>query len=129
MKAPVRIAFYTFLLNLVLSVALMFPMGHTGLALATTLSVTFQLVILTRALKQRHALSVWSPLWNWLLKMTFIAFVMGLSVWGGTIFWDASTPWGLLGVIGLGVVAFIILNRLFRSPELGELKQHLLKKI
>ena len=128
MKAPVWIAFYTFLLNLILSVVLMFPMQHTGLALATTLSVFFQLALLTRSLHKRYALSVWSPLGKWLLKTLSIASVMGLSVWGATSFLNASTPLGLLGVIGLGVLVFIALNKLFRSEELGELKQYLLKK-
>ncbi|MBI3325488.1 MAG: murein biosynthesis integral membrane protein MurJ [Nitrospinae bacterium] len=52
-KTPVRIGAYAMLLNIALSVALMFPLQHGGLALATSLSAFFNVGVLVGLLRRR----------------------------------------------------------------------------
>ena len=49
-RAPVRIALVSMLVNLILSLALMWPLGHAGLALATTLAALVNAALLLRGL-------------------------------------------------------------------------------
>ena len=51
-RAPVRIALVSMLVNLILSLALMWPLGHAGLALATTLAALVNAGLLLRGLRR-----------------------------------------------------------------------------
>ena len=53
MKTPVRAAFAAFIANIVLSLLLMGPLLHGGLALATTISSLLNLIILLFLIKKR----------------------------------------------------------------------------
>ena len=57
-KTPFKITLATVLANIVLSAALMFPLGHTGLAWATTVSGWLNVVLLLVALHRQDALVV-----------------------------------------------------------------------
>jgi putative peptidoglycan lipid II flippase len=52
-KTPVRIGVYAMLLNIVLSVVLIVPLQHGGLALATSLSAIFHVGVLGGLLRRR----------------------------------------------------------------------------
>lgn len=61
-RTPVHIAGQCLVLNAILSVALMGPLAHAGLALATTLGAYMQTALLWRALRCQHA--GWLPRLN-----------------------------------------------------------------
>lgn len=128
MKTPVRIAFYTLLVNFGLALLFMKPLQHTGLALATSLSVVFQALLLTHALFKKHSMTVWGPLRAGLGKILLFACGMGGVV--EVVSWSlpVSNVWGLLGTILVGVLVFCGLNWIAHSEELYEIRRYLLRK-
>jgi len=113
MKTPVRIAVIAMVVNLAFSLLLMFPLGHTGLALATTISALVNAGLLLRGLLREE---VYRPRVGWfvLLARTLGAgLVMGLLVrWGSgaTDLWLTMDTWErvpkLLGWILVGGVIY-----------------------
>jgi len=78
MRTPVRIAVIAMAANIVFSLALMWPLGHTGLALATTLSGLVNAGLLLRGLRAER---VYRPLPGWpalLAKGLGASLLMGL---------------------------------------------------
>ncbi|MCB2264390.1 MAG: murein biosynthesis integral membrane protein MurJ [Candidatus Thiosymbion ectosymbiont of Robbea hypermnestra] len=96
MKTPVRIAVIAMVVNVVFSLLLMFPMGHTGLALATTLSALVNAGLLLRGLLRE---GVYRPGNGWpalLVRGLGAGLVMGLVIWWGsgeTALWLALGTW------------------------------------
>ncbi|HDP24414.1 MAG TPA: murein biosynthesis integral membrane protein MurJ [Deltaproteobacteria bacterium] len=72
----VKVAWLTLGLNVILCLVLMPVMNHAGIALASSLSMFFQLVVLARSLTG-NGVSAWSGHWRSFLKMTGAALVMG----------------------------------------------------
>lgn len=113
MRTPVRIAVIAMVVNVAFSLLLMFPLGHTGLALATTLSALVNAGLLLRGLLRE---GVYRPRvgWHALLARSLGAnLVMGLVVWWGsgeTALWLAMGTWEriprLLGWILAGGAAY-----------------------
>jgi len=98
-RTPVRIALLAMVVNLVLSLVLMFPFGHAGLAAATSLAALLNggllLAVLVRAGVYRPA-----PGWPALLLRALAAnLVMALGLW-----WLAGPTAGWLTADGLGRV-------------------------
>ena len=97
-KTPVRIAAIAMVVNLALSLALMFPFGHAGLALATAVAALLNAGLLLRELIRQR---IYRPDVGWyrLLAQTMAAsLVMGVVLWwasGPTLAWtelDQGTP-------------------------------------
>lgn len=115
MKTPVRIAVIAMVVNVAFSLLLMFPLGHTGLALATTLSAVVNAGLLLRSLLRE---GVYRPGSGWrvlLLRGLGAGIVMGLVIWWGsgeTALWLAMGGWErvlkLVGWILAGGVAYAL---------------------
>jgi putative peptidoglycan lipid II flippase len=96
MRTPVRIAVIAMTSNVAFSLLLMFPLGHTGLALATTISAGVNAGLLLRGLLRE---GVYRPAagWNGLILRSLLAcMVMGLLVWwgcGATARWLDMGTW------------------------------------
>jgi putative peptidoglycan lipid II flippase len=113
MRTPVRIALASMAVNLVLSLALMFPFGHGGLALATSIAALLNggllLVGLISAGVYRPA-----PGWRLLLLRALAAnLAMALLLWGlmgPTADWldtdSAARVLRLAGLIGAAVLMY-----------------------
>jgi putative peptidoglycan lipid II flippase len=127
-KTPVRLAVVSLLVNMVLSVVLMGPLRHGGLALATSLASAVNLVLLSRALRKRLGGIngrgiVRSALWSCLSSA-----VMGGMIALGTL-WAMpaceASPWYLLawvvGSVAGGALLYGGSAWLFRCPELSAL--------
>lgn len=83
MKTPVKIAVVAVSANVLFSLILMFPLGHTGLALATTISAIVNAGLLLRGLLRQ---GVYRPPTGWyalLGRSLGACLVMGLVVWWG----------------------------------------------
>ncbi|WP_295452081.1 murein biosynthesis integral membrane protein MurJ [uncultured Thiodictyon sp.] len=84
MIVPVRIAVIAMAINIAASLILMVPMGHTGLALATTLSGLANAALLLRGLRRA---SIYRPRPGWmalLAKGLGANLLMGLTLYLGT---------------------------------------------
>lgn len=96
MKTPVRIGVIAVVINIAFSAVLVWPLGHVGLALATTLAALVNAWLLFSGLRQAQ---VYRPDRGWgryLLQLIAASAIMGLILW-----WDASdgTAWLTAGAV------------------------------
>jgi putative peptidoglycan lipid II flippase len=111
---PARIAALSLLANIVLSLALIAPLAHAGLALAISLAAFVNAGLLYRLLRRSE---IYHPLSGWgmhLLRIAIASVVMALVInWGagdlsGWLAAGAFTRAGRLGVwIALGALVYI----------------------
>ena len=121
---PVKLAVISLLVNIVLSILLMGPMRHGGLALATSLASGIHLVLLILALKKRLGRIGARDILQSAAKSAISAILMGTLIalvteWAGPEM--TSTSWYLAalvvgGVAGGGVFYFGFAC-LFKCPE------------
>jgi putative peptidoglycan lipid II flippase len=122
-RTPVRIGTYALLLNLILSAALMIPMRHGGLALATSLSACFNIMALLVLLRRRlGAINGWSVLHSASKVLGASVVTAALTWWGAR--WAlgaAQTPslqaMALGGIVLGGLVCYSGLVLILRSAE------------
>ncbi|MDE3019031.1 MAG: polysaccharide biosynthesis C-terminal domain-containing protein, partial [Nitrospirota bacterium] len=111
--------------NLLLSLLLMGPLRHAGLALATALASMLNGAILVTVLNRRLGGIAWGSVGRSagrslialvpvVLASTWVA---GAAVWGHEADWVAKTVMLLVGV-GLSVTGYFGVHALMRSPEL-----------
>jgi putative peptidoglycan lipid II flippase len=125
-KTPVKIAVISLLVNIVLSILLMGPMRHGGLALATSLAAAVNLILLIRSLRKRLGRIGGHDILASVFKSTASAAVMG-GVIGAVALWGmpkcAGSTWHLvvwiLGSVVLGMLLYGVCAFLFRSRELA----------
>jgi putative peptidoglycan lipid II flippase len=124
-KTPVKIAIFSLLMNIGLSILLMGPMRHGGLALATSLASVTNLILLLRALKKRLGRIGARDILGSLFRSTASAAVMGgaigvVALWGVPKY--AGCTWHLVVWLSGSVVAGSLLYGacafVFRSREL-----------
>jgi len=111
-RTPVRIGMMTMLINVVLSLALIFPLKHVGLAAAISISALVNAGLLYRWLR-RH--DVYRPLSGWrnfLARIGAASAIMGLVLaWGagGLDAWIASGGWERITRLAFWVIAGIMI--------------------
>ena len=120
-RTPVTLAVEAMALNVVLSVALMWPLRVSGLALAAAITNTFNAYRLIRRMEHRLGMPLLAPAADPLLRMTAASLVMGLVCW---VLWRVGfvgTPvWlGLPSVILAGLACYAAACRCFRVQELS----------
>jgi len=128
-RTPVRIAVIAMVTNMALNIALVFPLAHAGLALATTLSASLNAFLLFRGLRRE---GVYVPQSGWpllLLRGIAASALLTLALYwgaGGLSEWTSAATsdkvWRLLGLVVGGalvyaaaLLAFGIRLRHFRS--------------
>ncbi|UCG79826.1 MAG: polysaccharide biosynthesis protein, partial [Desulfobacterales bacterium] len=124
-KTPVKTAVVSLVANVVLSLLLMGPMLHGGLALATSLASSVNLTLLILALRKRLGRIGARSIFQSVFRSTVCAAVMG-SVIGMVGLWAAprcgNSTWYLLiwvlGSVGAGAIVYGAVALLFRSQEL-----------
>jgi len=79
-QTPVKMAAISIGVNIILGAALMWPMKHGGLALATSLASMLNLALLIKALKKKVGLLKWINILKSLSKSIFCAAAMGIAV-------------------------------------------------
>ena len=80
---PVRIAILCVGVNLVLNLALMGPLGHVGIALATAISAWLNAALLVGLLRRRFDHQADRRLRRAVPRIILASIVMGLALWGG----------------------------------------------
>jgi putative peptidoglycan lipid II flippase len=125
-KTPVKIAVISLIVNIFLSILLMGPMLHGGLALATSVASAVNLILLIVALRKRLGRIEGHNILRSVVKSAVCAAVMGfviglVGLWAGSQ--CGKSPWCLvlwvLGSVGAGTILYGGLAFLFRSQELG----------
>jgi putative peptidoglycan lipid II flippase len=113
MATPVKIAFTTVLVSQTFAVILMFPMGHAGLTLSTSIGACLNAALLFWFLKKR---GYYVPTAGWPLflgKLVIALCVLaGVLIWlgGPASFWLSASLWPkvgrLAGVCAAGAVVY-----------------------
>jgi putative peptidoglycan lipid II flippase len=131
---PVKVAALAMGANIVLNLALMHPLRHGGLALATALAAMLNLVLLLFALKSRlEGLSL-GALWPSLARTVAAAGVMAaVCAWvaAGPVF-AAGTAWvrgaWLAATVGGSVILYLGTHRLLGGDEARLLARALVRR-
>ena len=113
MATPVKIAFTTVLVSQTLAVILMFPMGHAGLTLSTSIGACFNAALLYWFLRKR-GYYVPSAGWPRFLAKLLVALIVLAGVLlflgGPASFWLSASLWQkagrLAGVCAAGAAAY-----------------------
>ncbi|MBU1169892.1 MAG: murein biosynthesis integral membrane protein MurJ [Proteobacteria bacterium] len=134
-RTPVVIAVISILINILLSMLLMGPMQHAGLAFATSLASTINLALLLWAIRKQLGrlggrvilLSVFRSL---LCALAMGAVVHGLAIYlipayNVPVFQMIAT---MVLCIGTGILVYAVLAFLTRSPELHSVMTMLKKR-
>jgi putative peptidoglycan lipid II flippase len=113
MTTPVKIAFATVLVSQTLALILMFPLGHAGLTLSTSIGACFNASLLFWFLRKR---GIYVPRAGWPLfvaKLVVALFVLAaVLLWlgGPASYWLAASLWEkvprLAGVCAAGAAAY-----------------------
>lgn len=138
-KTPVITALIAFIINLCLSLALMGPLKHGGLALATTLSAFCNMLMLLWLLRRKIGSFGGNGIMLTALKSSAAAIPMAAVVWYSCSLIDWSLQGHkllkgslLAGAIFSGCAVYLLLAKLLRSEEVLEaiaLLRRKLKKV
>lgn len=117
-RTPLLVAVLGMGITVVLSLGLRQALGHAGLALANSLGVTAEVVLLLWLARRPLGGLDEARLWRTLLRAALATLVMGLALAGLSAWWPLSTD-GLVGqgvflVTGLGLGATIYLLAAWR---------------
>ncbi len=106
-RTPVRVGMISVGVNVVLSLALVGPMRHNGLALAISLAAFVNATLLYRGLRRERIYSPepgWTP---YLLKLAAASALMGSALWWGTgvlAEWLAAGLWARILRLSIWVI-------------------------
>lgn len=111
-KTPVKVATFSLVANLILSLLLMGPMGHSGLALALTLSSSIQIAIMLYYLKRK--ITGWDvkPILISAGKSLLASMIMGLAIYYAGAHWSPPRPASGTVALGLHLAVLIVLGLL-----------------
>ena len=120
-RTPVRLAVEVVIMNLLLSLALMWPMKIGGLALAASVTSTINAYRLIRRMERRLSCPLLQPLIGPWSRMAAASALMGLGCWGiwHAAAFDARPLLGLPVVIAAGIGGYLVSCRLLRIQELS----------
>jgi putative peptidoglycan lipid II flippase len=123
-KTPVKIAVGSMLLNIVLNLILMGPLKHGGLALATSISALFNIMLLIYFLRKRLGLMGGRKILASTIKLVVSSTLMGIIIYTGNSAWfDPLDPLGvkvmvLTACIFAGIISFGTISYLMKNEEL-----------
>lgn len=135
-RTPVITAFLSFLLNVAFSLALMGPLLHGGLALATTLSALFNMGMLLYFLRRKIGRLGGRRILAAGVKIVLASIPMAVAAqWGmGLIDWSAPgekvMKGGVMaGSVTVSVLIFIVCAHLLRCEEAGKVMEMLKRRL
>jgi len=135
-KTPVRIAVVALIVNTVCSVALMFPMKHSGLALATSIASAVNVLTLGWLLRKRIGEFLDAAFWRSVARVTAASAIMWVSValTTHTLGWDVTGPFRhrflvLATGLGVGITVFASCAIALRCPEMTTLFSMIRRKL
>jgi putative peptidoglycan lipid II flippase len=135
MWTPVKIAVLAVVINVITSLILMGPLKHGGLALATSIAASFNLIALVYILRKRFGRIGMKRIVASGMKIMVSSLIMGLAVylvcpqgyWGVSGMFLEKIFWVLLSIT-FGLVIFLVSSYFLRSQELFSLLDFLKSK-
>lgn len=133
-KTPMRFALISVTLNVACSLILSRVMGHVGIALATSLAAWVNAILLASTLSHRGWFTLDDRSRHRLPRILIAALVTGALLLAGQWLLRANyaenagfiaAAWGLLLLVGGGMVSYFALAHLTGAMRLGELKSML----
>ena len=126
-RAPMMMAGGTVLVNIAFSLLLFGPLGHVGIAIATTISAWVNVVLLSRGL--RGLVHPSAQFWTKMFRVVLASVVMGVIVWFAYQLigsWFDEALWrrciALALLVGLGMTAYAMLVLGMKVTSISELK-------
>ena len=126
-KTPVRMAVISVCANIILGIVLMGPLGHGGLALATSLASILNLGLLVRALRSKLGMLGLKMIMTSVYKTIICSIFMGAAVWAAALFIIPSEGgslmdlfFGLVVSISIGLVLYGSFSLLLKSWKAGK---------
>src|SRR6266481_2243860 len=122
-RTPVWVGFASVVANVALALALMWPLQHAGLALASSLSAYVNVILLYWLLRQRLGRIGGRAMAGSLLRTGGASAVLLLwCAWAGARLGGgfAGAAW-TMGALGVGTLVYLAAAAVFRAPELGAL--------
>jgi len=126
-KTPMKMAGWTVLTNIVVSLALFPSLGHVGIAIGTTVAAWVNVTLLWRGLRDFMVVDV--RFWRKCGKLLWASVVMGLCVWGAQWMvgeWLIGALWqkiaGVALLVGLGMTVYAMAVLWLKATSLKELK-------
>lgn len=80
-KTPLKVAIVCLVVNVCLNLALVVPLGHVGIAIATTVSSWLNVILLRRKLNARRHFKASAHLKKMLVRQSISAAIMGVALW------------------------------------------------
>ncbi len=126
-RAPMMMAAVTVVVNVAVSLLLFGPLGHVGIAIATTVAAWVNVALLARGL--RGLVHPGKIFWTKSLRIVLASVAMGVIVWLGyqvlgtwfvAAFWKQCAALALL--IGLGMSTYAVLVLVLKATSIAELK-------
>lgn len=134
-RTPVKVSFWTLLVNLFSGLVLMQILGFYGLAIALTLSSFFNAVLLLYYLQRKTGVILTANLMGPILKVLPVCVIMGLLVNGllQLTDWNQTGDYGikslvLLAAVAVGLLVYLAGCYLLQVKEIRHGFQLLLKK-
>ncbi|MBE6452406.1 MAG: murein biosynthesis integral membrane protein MurJ [Alphaproteobacteria bacterium] len=135
-KTPVKYSVVVLLTNLSFAVILMKPLGHIGIATATTIAAFVSLWQYLKGLKKRGFWSCAYPLKKQIIKITFCSVFMGTIIYlsqhlinsfiGNWLYLNLYSKIGIYALLCiLGLAAFLIIAKLTDTINYTELFRYL----
>ena len=126
-NTPVRIGIISIISNIVLGIILMKPLGHCGLALATSIASIINFCLLVIELRRKLGSLGWKKILISSLKSFTCSVIMSIVViWiiqyiipNNPVGLSALLP-GLSAGITAGIIIYVILSVIFKSHELND---------
>lgn len=128
MKTPVRAGMVCTVLNLALKFALIRPLDHGGIALATVLSSAVNVLILGWLIHERIGPAGWPAIWSSAARLFAASAIMAAAAWGVNeaipglpgisglpVFWARLAA--LLGAMAAALPVYLGAAALLRCPE------------
>ena len=129
MRTPVKISIATVVMNVALSYLFMRLLGVSGLALGTTIALTFNFFVLMYLLRRKIGPMGLNRIGGSLGKVAGATVVMGVVVWLVDVVLTRALPETTMGFavrvvagLAIGVAVYFLASTLLRSPELAEVK-------
>ena len=135
-RTPVLVAAVALAANIALSLLLMGPLRHAGLALATALSAILNMAVLLVFLARRLGAFGWEAILRSHARVVLASvpivvtclWIAGLGVWAQPEAWAAKTVMLIVGM-GISVVSYVTVHALLGSDELNFLWKLVRRKI
>ena len=127
-RTPVKIAIVALLVNVIMGIALMFPMKHSGLALATSVASAVNIIVLAVILERRVGRFLRKDFWVSVSRTTLATAVMAAAVEivGRMLAWNNAGAFSerltfLVVTIAVGFAVFVLSSFMLGGSEMRAL--------